>query len=99
MARQLPAEWYVLAGQQTHITRERALHLGLLPEKIVDLGSRGANAVYTEVLEMAPPRSVVVGVGNIVGFGNTLAGFFKASGLEVAYGDYLRSVDRSWARG
>jgi poly-gamma-glutamate synthase PgsB/CapB len=99
IARQLPAEWYVLAGQQTHITRERALHLGLRPEKIVDLGSREAYAVYTKVIEMAPPRSVVVGVGNIVGFGNTLAGFFKASGVEVAYGDYLRSIDWSGARG
>ena len=68
----LSAEHYVLSGQGTEMLHRRALELGLAPDRIRDLGGYAATDVYEHLLALTERRSIVVGIGNIVGFGEEL---------------------------
>ncbi len=78
LAKDLDADHYILAGSLTSIVRTSALRLGLHPSKLEDMGGRAATEVYDRIVELTRERSVVVGVGNIVGTGGQLVSLFRS---------------------
>ncbi len=78
LAKDLDADHYILAGGLTQIVRSSALKLGLPSEKLDDMGGRTAQEVYDRIVELSGKRSIVVGVGNIVGTGGQLVSLFQS---------------------
>ena len=73
----LPADRVVLTGDGTHLVAQRALSLGLDPQRLTDLGGLGAEQVFERVIGLAGDRAIVVGIGNIVGLGQEIVLHFK----------------------
>ncbi|MDP6417976.1 MAG: poly-gamma-glutamate synthase PgsB [Candidatus Krumholzibacteria bacterium] len=67
--REIRADRYLLIGEQTAVFSEMLRRRRIDSEKILDLGGRSAEEVWSQVLQWSPPRSRVVGIGNIGGAG------------------------------
>ncbi|NUN48991.1 MAG: poly-gamma-glutamate synthase PgsB [Candidatus Brocadiae bacterium] len=70
----------VLTGDLTGAVLSRALRHGADPARIVDLGDLSpeqVSLVFESVLEAAPERTLVVGVGNIGGLGHAIVHYFE----------------------
>jgi len=80
IAEDLDADHYILAGDLTHPVKSTALHRGLSPEKIIDMGGREPEEIFDKVVELTAERSIVVGVGNIGGTGGRLVSLFHERG-------------------
>ncbi len=78
LAEDLDADHYILAGGLTNIVKTSALKLGLPPSKLDDMGGRTADEVYDRIVELTRERSIVIGVGNIVGTGGQLVSVFQS---------------------
>jgi len=79
------ADHYLLAGKHTSALASKAIASGLSPRKIVDLGSSRAEEIFEQVLSLTPSRSLVIGIGNIVGLGEEIVTHFFNRGEEIAY--------------
>jgi poly-gamma-glutamate synthase PgsB/CapB len=77
IADDLPADHYVLGGGMTRTAKSIATQRGLDPAKIHDLGGKPPEDIYRKVVELTDERSMVVGVGNIVGFGGQVLKLFR----------------------
>lgn len=72
LGRELPARLFVLCGEQTGLLADMLRRQGLPRAQLLDLGGRRAEQVWRTLVERAPERSVVVGIGNIARLGNEL---------------------------
>jgi poly-gamma-glutamate synthase PgsB/CapB len=77
IAEDLPADHYVLGGGMTRTAKSIATQRGIDPAKIHDLGGQPPEEIYRKVVELTTARSLVVGVGNIVGFGGQVLREFR----------------------
>jgi len=77
IATRLSADHVVLTGLGTELVAFQSVRAGLARERLSDLGGLDAERVYERVLDLAGPRAVVVGIGNIVGLGEEIVLHFK----------------------
>jgi poly-gamma-glutamate synthase PgsB/CapB len=77
IADDLPADHYILGGGMTRTAKSIATQRGLDAAKIHDLGGKPPEEIYRKVVELTGERSMVVGVGNIVGFGGQILKLFR----------------------
>lgn len=85
IVRNIGAEHYLLVGELTAPLEHRAIALGMPPSKITNLGEASAEEVFERVMAVAAGDSLVVGIGNIVGFGEEVVTYFTNRGTEYAY--------------
>jgi gamma-polyglutamate synthase len=85
IARRLTADHFVLAGESTQPLYNRARSLGLQASRITDLGDRVPEEVFQKILALTEKRSLVVGIGNIVGLGEEIVLNFTNRGKEIVY--------------
>jgi poly-gamma-glutamate synthase PgsB/CapB len=84
IASELDADYFVVAGEYTHPLVARAISCGLPHNKIEDLGGRSLESIFHSVLNLTTEKSLVFGIGNIVGFGEQIANYFEERGTELA---------------
>jgi poly-gamma-glutamate synthase PgsB/CapB len=70
--RELQASHYVLIGTETFIVHEMLRRQGLPAASVTNLGGRSAAEIWERVVELAGPRCLAVGIGNIGGVGRDL---------------------------
>ncbi len=85
IAQKITADHFILAGELTSALEHRAVALGLSASKISNLTDLSAKEVFEHVLLLTDAHSLVVGIGNIVGFGEEIVGHFTNRGIEYAY--------------
>jgi poly-gamma-glutamate synthase PgsB/CapB len=73
----LVADHVVLVGEATDLVEKMVLGHGLPHERLVNLGSASAAEVFETAFQLTPKRSVVVGIGNIVGRGEEIVDYFE----------------------
>jgi hypothetical protein len=76
--RELVAGRYVLIGGGTAILADMLRRQGLPMERVEDLSGRPANELWQKLVDLAPPRAMVVGIGNIAHIGNDLLALLRA---------------------
>ena len=74
----MPAAYYVLVGEQTAIFADMLRRRKLPADQIVDLGNAAAEKIWRKLVQIAPPRTTVVGIGNIANVGNALLALLRA---------------------
>jgi poly-gamma-glutamate synthase PgsB/CapB len=84
IASDLDADYFVISGEYTHALVAKAIACGLPHNKISDLGGRPLEAIFNSILNLTPEKSLVFGIGNIVGFGEQIVNYFTERGTEVA---------------
>ena len=77
VARRVRADHVILSGEGTDLVGFLAVKYGLAPDRLSNLGGRGAESVYEHVLDLVEREAVVVGIGNIVGLGEDIALHFR----------------------
>lgn len=70
--RELVAGRYVLIGGGTAILADMLRRQGLPMDRVEDLSGRPAAELWQKLVDFAPPRAMVVGIGNIANIGNDL---------------------------
>ncbi len=70
--RELVAGRYVLIGEQTRVLADMLRRQGLPMDRVEDLAGRPAPELWDKLVQLAPPRCLVVGIGNIANIGNEL---------------------------
>ena len=80
IAGQLRADHCILVGQGTSLIEHIAAREGLDPARLVNMAGAPPEAVFETVLKLTPRRSLVVGIGNIVGVGEQIAACFERKG-------------------
>ena len=79
------ADHFVLVGKYTNALANKAISSGLSHHKIVDLGGYPVDDVFEQILSLTPSKSIVVGIGNIVGLGEEIVTHFINRGREIVY--------------
>ncbi|MBI1884010.1 MAG: poly-gamma-glutamate synthase PgsB [Chlamydiae bacterium] len=88
IARSLPADVSILAGDFTKAIQDEAIQLGLDEKRIENLGGQTVETLFEKVLDCTPERSIVFAVGNIGGMGQEIVDFFKHRGGSSDSGSY-----------
>ena len=83
IATQLDADYYIVSGEYTHPLVARAIACGLPHNKIEDLGGHHLESIYNSIINLTSQRSLVFGIGNIVGFGEQIVKLFEERGTQV----------------
>jgi poly-gamma-glutamate synthase PgsB/CapB len=83
IAEQLDADYYVVAGEYTHALVSRAIACGLPHNKIENLGGRTTESIFHSIVSLTTTKSLVFGIGNIVGFGEEIVNYFTERGTEI----------------
>ena len=81
----IAADHFILVGECTTALENRLLSLGYPHQKVKNLDTPPVEAVFQEVVGMTPGASVVIGIGNIVGYGEELVQNFANKGVEHVY--------------
>jgi poly-gamma-glutamate synthase PgsB/CapB len=71
------ADHVILVGESTDLVAKQVLGFGLPPQKLSDLGAVEPEEVFEKAFELTPARSVVVGIGNLVGRGERMVSYFE----------------------
>jgi poly-gamma-glutamate synthase PgsB/CapB len=79
------ADHFILVGEFTTALENRVLSLGFPRQKISNLIGQSVEEVFQSVAGMTPKASIVLGIGNIVGYGEELVQNFSNKGTEHAY--------------
>lgn len=82
---QWPAYRVVVTGEYTNALVNEAIRFGLAPDRIENFGGRAVTDIYEHLFRIAGPRASVIGIGNIVGFGEQIVSYFVNRGTELAY--------------
>ncbi len=82
---QLEADYFILVGKYTNALANKAISLGLSHHKIIDLGGNPVDEIFEQVLSLTSSKSLVVGIGNIVGLGEEIVTHFVNRGREIVY--------------
>ncbi|MEO5618147.1 MAG: poly-gamma-glutamate synthase PgsB [Candidatus Eisenbacteria bacterium] len=77
VARRVRADHVILSGEGTDLVAFLAVKFGLDPDRLSNLGGRGAEYVYEHVLDLVERDAVLVGIGNIVGLGEEIVLHFR----------------------
>ncbi len=85
IVQKISADDFILAGEFTLPLYNKALALGMPPSRIHDLGGQSAEDIFQQVAALTPVRSIVIGVGNIVGLGEEIVMNFINRGKEIVY--------------
>ena len=86
IARDLRADFFILTGDLTDPVVDRAVRLGADPARIFNLGNlpeSEAGTVFEKVLDLAGPRTLAAGVGNIGGLGQPIVDYFRHRSEET----------------
>jgi poly-gamma-glutamate synthase PgsB/CapB len=86
IAKKLPADHFILTGEFTTALMNKAVSYGLPSSKVSNLTDVTAEDVFQHIASLTDHRSLVVGIGNIVGFGEEVVMNFTNKGEEYAYG-------------
>ena len=79
------ADHYVIAGMHTGALANKAIAAGLAADRVVDMRNSRAEEIFEQVLSLTASRSLVIGIGNIVGLGEKIVAHFANRGGEVDY--------------
>lgn len=79
----LDADYYIVTGEYTRPLVARAISCGMPHNKIEDLGGRSLEAVFNSVVNLASEKTLVFGIGNMVGFGEEIVEYFMERGNEI----------------
>lgn len=85
IAMKVVADHFILAGELTSALEHRAIAMGLPASKLSNLGEASAEEVYERVAALTETAALVIGIGNIVGFGEQIVVHFTNRGVEYAY--------------
>ncbi|MDP2208892.1 MAG: poly-gamma-glutamate synthase PgsB [Bacteroidota bacterium] len=85
IAKNLPADHFILVGEFTTALLNRAVALGLPASKISNLAEELPEGVFQKVVSLTDTSSIVIGIGNIVGFGEEILTNFTNRGKELVY--------------
>ncbi|MBI5019823.1 MAG: poly-gamma-glutamate synthase PgsB [Ignavibacteriales bacterium] len=85
IAKKLPADHFILVGEFTSALYNKAISLGLPAKSISDFSSNPPEEVFQHVVALTNSATTVLGVGNIVGFGEELLLHFTNKGKELVY--------------
>jgi poly-gamma-glutamate synthase PgsB/CapB len=85
IAKRITADYFILVGELTTTLYNRALALGLPSSNILNLVDSTTEDVFQRVVSLSGSASIVIGIGNIVGFGEELVVNFTNRGKELAY--------------
>jgi gamma-polyglutamate synthase len=83
IASEFDADYFVVSGQYTHALVAKAIACGLPHNKIEDLGGRSLESIFNSIVNLTSEKSMVLGIGNIVGFGEEIVNFFMERGTEL----------------
>jgi hypothetical protein len=67
----------ILVGDATDLVEKQVLGYGLPPQQLTNLGPAEPAEVFETAFELTPARSVVVGIGNLVGRGEQIVHYFE----------------------
>jgi poly-gamma-glutamate synthase PgsB/CapB len=92
LAGELKSDHCICVGEAVKIVEHAAYKAGLEPERLIDMSGDPAEAVFRRIVELTPARSLVVGIGNIVGIGDEVASHFERiyqdqNGVALRRGD------------
>jgi poly-gamma-glutamate synthase PgsB/CapB len=79
------ADHIILVGELTTALEHRAIALGLPSSKLSNLHNATPEDVFEHVLSLSEQSALVIGIGNIVGFGEQIVTYFTNRGKEYAY--------------
>lgn len=85
ITRKLSADYFILVGESTLPLYNRALHHGLPAARMFDFGGRTPEEVFQKVVSFAEQKAIIIGVGNVVGFGEEMVMNFTNRGKEIVY--------------
>jgi len=85
IARKFPADHFILVGEFTTPLLNKAISMGLPFSKISNMADAAPTEVFEQAAFLSGTRSLVVGIGNIVGFGEEILTTFTSRGKEIAY--------------
>lgn len=86
IAQKLWADKFLVVGEYTSALITKALASGLSHHRIINLGGWSVDEIFEWVLTNTSNKSLVVGIGNIVGLGEKITAHFANRGKEIAYG-------------
>lgn len=72
----IKADCYFLTGGETRVAYRTAIKNGLDTKKLIDLGGKDVSCVYEKISETIDDNSVILAIGNIVGYGEKLINYF-----------------------
>ncbi len=84
IAKELEADFFVISGEYTHPLVHKAIKCGLPSEMIKDLGGHTVSEIFDFIAKLTVEKSMVVGIGNIVGLGEKIVRHFESKGRMVA---------------
>ncbi|MBD3168653.1 MAG: poly-gamma-glutamate synthase PgsB [candidate division Zixibacteria bacterium] len=82
IAGDVEADYFVIAGEYTRTLSQKALNRGLDPGKLVEVGDIPVENIFEKTISLIPEKGIVIGIGNIVGFGENIAMVFINRGKE-----------------
>ncbi len=85
IAAKISADHFILAGELTTVLENRAIARGLSASRISNLVGATPDQVFERVLARTDGDALVIGIGNIVGFGEEIVTYFTNRGKEHAY--------------
>jgi poly-gamma-glutamate synthase PgsB/CapB len=85
IAGKIVADHFILAGELTSALEHRAIAMGLPASRLSNFGDTPAEAVFEQVVGLTDHAALVIGIGNIVGFGEEIVLHFTNRGVEYAY--------------
>ncbi|UCE18830.1 MAG: poly-gamma-glutamate synthase PgsB [Gemmatimonadota bacterium] len=83
VAHELKADHCILIGTATPVVEHIAVKEGLDKRTIVNMAGMSPERIFEKVVELTPQKSLVVGIGNIVGAGEQVASFFESKGTAA----------------
>ncbi len=75
------ADYYFITGGETQVFHRTALKNGVDKNRLIDLGNKDVVFVYDRIAEKVNEGSVILAIGNIVGYGEKLIEYLKKQGV------------------
>jgi poly-gamma-glutamate synthase PgsB/CapB len=79
----LEADHILLVGELTSVVKRIATKTGCPQRKLLTMKQAAPNRVIQEMVRLTPRQSVVVGIGNMTGFGRDMLEFMKSEAKAV----------------
>ena len=83
IASELDADYFVVTGEYTHAVVGKAIACGVPHNKIEDMGGHSLESIFHTIQNLTPKKSLVFGIGNVVGFGEQIVNHFVQKGQEI----------------
>jgi len=80
--KKIPADGYFICGRNTKPLIRRAIGRGVPKDKLIDLEGAGPNEIFRIIGQRVRDRSILLAIGNIVGYGEDLINYFVAQGTR-----------------